>query len=278
MSKAISRTAAAQSAKKRRRRLAPTTADGIGDADTPYPPAIHAGFEALLQCARRLVRQCDPPPTVAVADLGTACEDLHAQLLAVRARSVRKQAAVAARTTRETKTQVALGARFSVVKLTPDSTGDRGRVWRLHRARLDAEAREATAVCDALEALVAAVAAEGSKATDSSTHLVTSPCTTPIGTNDYTTAGSVLHLRRRAIAKKRNRRTFYVCSGALTTADGTCQAIHCGHSGAQRAQPTHVRRDVEHHIAHVHRVVRATDGYEGSGLVANETTEEEEEC
>jgi hypothetical protein len=261
----------------------------VSDADTPYPPAIHAGFEALLQCARRLVRQCDPPPTVAVADLGTACEDLHAQLLALRAWSVRKQAAVAARTTRETKTQAALGARFSVVKLTSDSTGDRGRVWRLHRARLDAEACEATAVCDALEALVAAVAAACSKATDCNTTPVTvaaaaskatdcstHPCTTPIGTDDHTTttAGSVLHLRRRAIAKKRNRRTFYVCSGALTTADGTCQAIHCGHSGAQRAQPTHVRRDVEHHIVHVHRVARATDGYEGSGLVANETEEE----
>ena len=138
-------------------------------------------------------------------------------------------------------------------------------------------------MCDALEALVTAVAgsstpvtvaaAGSSKATDGSTPLVTA-CTTPIGTNDYTSAGSVLHLRRRAIAKKRNRRTFYVCSGALTTADGTCQAIHCGHSGAQRAQPSHVRRDVEHHVAHVHRVARATDGYEGSGLVANETEEE----
>jgi hypothetical protein len=242
---------------------------GPTDADSPYPPAIQAGFEALLQCARRLVRQCDPPPTVAVADLGTACEDLHTQLLAVRARSVRKQAAVAARTTRETKTQAALGARFSVVKLTSDATGDRGRVWRLHRARLDAEAREATAVCDALEALVTATVAgagSSSKATDGSTP--------PVTDDRHTTTGSVLHLRRRAIAKKRNRRTFYVCSGALTTDDGTCQAIHCGHSGAQRAQPTHVRRDVEHHIAHVHRVVRATDGYEGSGLVANETTEE----
>ena len=243
---------------KRRRRLASYAADS---SPSPYPPAIHAEFEALLQCARRLARHCDPPPTVAVADLGTACEDIHAQLLVVRQRSVRKQAAVVARTTRETTKQAALGARFSVVKLTSDSTGDRGRVWRLHRSRLDAEAREAMAVCDALEALVTATvkATAGSKAVDD---------------GHATTGSSVLHLRRRTITKKRNRRTFYVCSGALATADGTCQAIHCGHSGAQRAQPTHVRRDVEHHIAHVHRVARATDGYEGSGLVANETEEE----
>ena len=223
--------------------------------NTPYPPAIRAGFEALLQCARRLGRQCHPASTVAVADLGTACEDLQAQLLAVRERSVRQLADVQARAACERRTQAALGARYTVVKLTSASTGDGGRVWRLHRARLDAEAREATAVCDVVEALVEATvaAATGSKVA----------CA-----NGHTRSGTVLYRRRQAIDKKRKRRTFYVCSGALTTADGTCQAVHCGHSGSQRARPTHVRRDVEHHIAHVHRAPRATDGYAGSGIVA----------
>ena len=224
-------------------------------AETPYPPAIRAGFEALLQCARRLGRQCHPASTVAVADLGTACEDLQAQLLAVRERSVQQLADVQARVACERRTQAALGARFSVVKLTAASTGDSGRVWRLHRARLDAEAREATAVCDVVEALVEATvaAATGSKVA----------CA-----NDNTRTGTVLHRRRQTIDKKRKRRTFYVCSGALSTADGTCQAVHCGHSGAQQARPTHVRRDVEHHVIHVHRAPRAIDGYAGSGLVA----------
>jgi hypothetical protein len=228
----------------------------VESADTPYPPAIRAGFEALLQCARRLGRQCHPASTVAVADLGTACEDLQAQLLAVRERSVRQLADVQTRAACERRTQAALGARFSVVKLTAASTGDSGRVWRLHRARLDVEAREATAVCDVVEALVEATVAAGtgSKVT---TH-----------GNDTRRTGTVLHRRRQTIDKKRKRRTFYVCSGALATADGTCQAVHCGHSGAQQARPTHVRRDVEHHIIHVHRAPRATDGYAGSGLVA----------
>ena len=256
--------------RRTRRRLAPSTKAG-----TPYPPAIRAGFEALLQCARRLGRQCDPASTVAVADLGTACEDLQAQLLAVRERSVRQLADAQARATCERRTQAARGARFMVVKLTAASTGDRGRVWRLHRARLDVEAREATAVCDAVEALVeATVAAHCNTHITTCTTTTTAPCKVTSITGTVVAADTrtrtILHLRRQAIDKKRKRRTFYVCSGALTTADGTCQAVHCGHSGAQRAQPTHVRRDAEHHVIHVHRAPRATDGYAGSGLVATE--------
>ena len=165
-------------------------------------------------------------------------------------------------TQQATQARQALVADFGVLKLTAQSTGPAARVWAMHRARLEAERVASCAVGEVLAGLVARVVAA-----DSAAGATAAAGTAHTYTTTSTSSTPAIRAFLRAITRKCGRRTFYVCSGALGSPDGACHHIHARHAGIQGARPSYKRRDIERHVARVHRVAQASDGYEGSGLL-----------
>ena len=140
--------------------------------------------------------------------------------------------------------QTQLDTQFTVVKLTPWSTGRRRTLWDRHMASLNAK-RDTQEIERIVHTIVECV---------------------------LRNQGDIRHYRhaRTRQRPKQRRTTFYMCSGALDTTDGVCRSVHCSHSGRQTAGITHARSDICAHIRRVHRVKHRSDGYEGCGLLESE--------
>lgn len=140
--------------------------------------------------------------------------------------------------------QTQLDTQFTVVQLTPWSTGAMRTLWARHMASLN-DKRAAQEIECIVDTIVECVL------------------------RDQVDIRHYRHARTRQRPKQR-RTTFYMCSGALGTTDGVCRSVHCSHGGRQTAGITHARSDISAHIRRVHRLKHRSDGYEGCGLLESE--------
>lgn len=212
---------------------------------------IHLAFTNIEQLARtaRIWKGGSTHSSTALACLKEASMDILQQLSTIKSERTRLQRIAHARERQVRRKQQRLDITYTVVQLDRFSTGPARMLWEKHILAMDTKRRtlETKRVLMALIDCVVYAATE-----DGEEH-----------TAVYRRWAS--QVWGRAMQR---RTTFYVCSGALEPgANGVCRTIDCTHAGRQAAGVTHVRKDVVSHVRRVHRVSRASDGYEGCGFL-----------